>query len=155
MTPIRRTVLAASLLGVLLFGIAFFWTSSFYGQLAAFFFFFLSLFHAVLSAWVSITKRQARASDYIYFSFAALGLLLASLSSTQDREAYPAFIASTMGRPDVKQLASKAEEIVTGPCEKLTWPDTLVGRVFGRISGDRLDEGICSFAKQVSKILSE
>jgi hypothetical protein len=62
MTPIRWTVLVVSLLGMLLFGFLVFWTSSFYIQLIAFFFFFLSLFHAGLSAWVGITKRKAKAS---------------------------------------------------------------------------------------------
>jgi hypothetical protein len=154
MTPIRRTVLAVSLLGMLLFGFLLFWTSSFYIQLIAFFFFFLSLFHVGLSAWVSITTRKARASDYFYFSIAALGLLVASVASTQDREEYYAAVASTIGRPDVKQLASESQAIA-GWCEKIPWPSTIAGTISSWLYGDRLDEGTCLFAKRVSEILTQ
>jgi hypothetical protein len=155
MTPIRRKVLVASLLGMLLFGLAFFWIASFYLQLVLFFFFFLSLFHAGLSAWVSITKRQARASDYFYFSAAAVGLFMASLAGAQDREEYYyAAIASTVGRPDVRQLASSSEEL-TGWCEKIPWPNTIAGTISRWFYGDRLDTDTCAFAKRVSELITQ
>jgi hypothetical protein len=154
MTPIRRTVLVVSLLGMLIFGFLLFWTPSFYIRLIAFFFFFLSLFHVGLSAWVSITKLNARASDYFYFSIAALGLLIASVASSQDPEEYYAAVASTIGRPDVKQLASEFQAMA-GWCEKIPWPSNIGGTISSWLYGDRLDEGTCSFAKRVSEILTQ
>ncbi|MGJ0511244.1 hypothetical protein [Methylocystis sp.] len=155
MTPIRLVVLVGSLLGLFVFGLIFFSTASFYIRLIAFFFFFLSFFHAILSAWVSITKRLARASDYIYFLVAALGMLVASFASMQDREEYYAAVASTIGRPDVKQLSSFAETVLRSCDKQLSWPDAIPGKLVLFISGGLRLENSCTLAKQALKVIEE
>jgi hypothetical protein len=153
MTPVRRAVLVASALGVLLSVGVFFWTSSFYVRLIASFFLFLSLFHVALSSWLSITKRQARASDYFYFATAILGIVFASVATTRERGDYYAFIATTVGYPDAKRLESEIEVVVLGPCERFVWPINLPGIEW--LYGDRLDEDTCSFARRALELLKE
>ncbi|MGD9658303.1 MAG: hypothetical protein AB7U61_11830 [Methylocystis sp.] len=155
MTPMRFTVFVAALLGMVVFGLVLFLTTSFYIRLIAFFFFFLSVFHAILSAWISITKRIARASDYVYFLVAAFGLLVASFASMQDREEYYAAVASTFGRPDVKQLSSFAEAVVRNCDKSLALPDTLPGKLIGWIFGEVRLEDSCTLAKQTLKVIEE
>jgi hypothetical protein len=156
MTPIRKAVLVASVLGVVLAGVAFLWffsRSSFYGSLIAFFFLCLSLFHLGLSSWLSITRHKARASDYVYFGIAFFGIVLASTATTRARgEDYYAFIATIVGNPDAKRLESEIELILSAPCERFAWSNN---EFLNLVYGDRIDEGTCSFARRALELLKE
>ena len=60
-------------------------SSSYYVALISLFFLSLSLFHMILAAWMSITRRITRSTDYVYFSLISVGILMFAISKEHER----------------------------------------------------------------------
>src|SRR5690242_3825672 len=96
----RRVGLLAILLAIIA-AIMFWFPLTYMAKLVLFFVFCLSIFHAVLAFWTTISKRIARSTDYIYFALTLLTILIAGIAQQREREQrYVAYVSAIAPRPE-------------------------------------------------------
>jgi hypothetical protein len=124
-------------------------------QLIFFFFFFLCFFHSILAFRTTITRRVARGTDYVYFSFALFGIVVASLAQGRDSGLYYAAVAGMVGPKSINEVESDVQHVMPW-CNIINWPhERLIDRLIFAFAPNKLDENTCSFLQKVDTLLAQ
>jgi hypothetical protein len=153
MTVARWITTVTSGILAIIFAVLFFHTDVNIMRLILFFFFFLCFFHIILALWVKISRRIARGTDYIYFSFVLVGLIVAFLAQENSGALYYEAVAGLTGPRDNDEIIDKVNRM-TAFCDGISQEDRRQFFAWVLISfPEKLDSDTCSFLKEVNPII--
>jgi hypothetical protein len=130
---------------------------SYFLAIVLFFTMWISLFHCVLASWKHITKKFVKYTDYFYFSFTIIGVILAAIAQGSERDVSYVNVVLSGVTVDPAKLAIGIKDVMKW-CDKFPWLDEDAGTPAYRyameiVYGSRLHPKLCDLLTKTDYIL--